>query len=98
MENLKIIKKPLRNSSETTQNLINLGNFQYWPNFFVSYRKIRVHLCSFFIPLEVRGRELFDLRYTCESQVNLSLTFLACIFLKENQTLRASIRKWRRQL
>ncbi len=39
--NMKIVMEPLRNSKETlsTQNLIILGNFQYWTKFLVSYKK-----------------------------------------------------------
>ena len=41
---MKTLMEPLRNSYETpsTQKVIILRNFQYWPKFLVSYKKIRV--------------------------------------------------------
>ena len=42
--NMKIVMEAFRNSQETpsTQNLIILRNFQCWPKFLVSYKKIHV--------------------------------------------------------
>ena len=39
--NIKVVIEPLRNSQETpsTQILIILRNFQFWPKFLVSYKR-----------------------------------------------------------
>ena len=70
--NMKLVREPLRNSFEalSTQNLIILRNFQYWPKVFVSYKKIHVNgdsktLLVSFVQFIFETANLHYLKWSC---------------------------------